>query len=181
LENYANLEELHLNNNKVGREGCQSIAKLLQKEGSRLKYLDLTSNILGDEAAEILANSLKNNTTLETLHLMENNNFTEKVFTAFSKLLNDMSSIESTYNSNHTLKYLNLPDPIKCCSTTYYRFRGTEEQQQATLRKVHFQLNLIDHVAGCKTEVCELHPRNCKKMKSYIKHILRHDVSNTCT
>ena len=46
---------------------------------------------------------------MTNLHLWENNNFTEKVFTAFSKLLNDVSSIESTYNSNHTLKYLSLP------------------------------------------------------------------------
>ena len=33
LENYTNLEELHLSNNRIGREGCRSIAKLLQKEG----------------------------------------------------------------------------------------------------------------------------------------------------
>jgi hypothetical protein len=112
LENYANLEQLNLNNNKLGREGCRSIAKLLEKGGSRLNYLELTSNDLGDEEAEILANSLKCNTSLDALYL-RGNNFGERGFVAFLKLLNNASSIDSTYTSNHTLKKLLLPSALK--------------------------------------------------------------------
>ena len=109
MENYTNLESLWLNNNEIGGEGCRSIAKLLQNRGSRLRDLYLYSNNLGDDEAETLANSLKYNTSLSALRL-GGNNFTEKGFTAFLKLLNDVSSIGSTYNSNHDLIYLELPE-----------------------------------------------------------------------
>ena len=54
LENYTNLERLYLSSNKIGREGCISIAKLLQKEGLRLRDLRLFSTGMGDDEAEIL-------------------------------------------------------------------------------------------------------------------------------
>ena len=108
LENYTNLEELHLSNNQIGNEGCRSIAKLLQKEGTHLNLLNLYSNDLGDEDAETLADSLKYNTSLTDIHL-EGNDIKEKGHRAFLKLVNDVSSIERTYNSNHTLKTLSLP------------------------------------------------------------------------
>ena len=96
MENYTNLEVLYLSNNKIGREGCRSISKLLQKEGTRLNHLDLDSTNVGNEEAEILANSLRNNASLKTLELRENN-ITEKGYRAFSKLLYDVSSIDNTY------------------------------------------------------------------------------------
>ena len=102
-----NLRILDLGHNDIGREGCIIIANLLQKEASTLKNLYLDSTDMGDEGAEILANSLKHNTKLELLDL-ELNNIGERGKGAFLKLLNDISSIESTYNSNHTLIELDL-------------------------------------------------------------------------
>ena len=115
LDNYTNLERLYLSSNKIGRDGCRSLAKLLQKDGSRLTNLSLDNNDVGDEEAEIFANSLKCNTSLTELKLngdltLGENYFTETGFTAFSKLLNDVSSIDGTYNSNHTLTFIGLPD-----------------------------------------------------------------------
>ena len=49
-----------------------SIAKLLRKESPGLRELYLTSNDIGNEAIEILADSLKHNTTLVKLSLGEN-------------------------------------------------------------------------------------------------------------
>lgn len=109
LENYTNLERLWLSKNKIGSEGCRSIAKLLQEDGSRLRDLRLSSNDIGDEDAEMLANSLKSNTSLKTLSLAGDNDINEEGCTAFSRLLNDVSSIDNTYNSNHTLTTLCLP------------------------------------------------------------------------
>ena len=108
LEKYTNLEKLWLGRNNIGNEGCRSIANLLRKESSSLRYLDLENNDIGDEEAEILANSLEHNTTLVDLSLGENK-FKEKGCRAFLSLLNDVSSIERTYNSNHTLITLHLP------------------------------------------------------------------------
>mmetsp|Transcript_3160 Transcript_3160/g.5764 ORF Transcript_3160/g.5764 Transcript_3160/m.5764 type:complete len:510 (+) Transcript_3160:97-1626(+) len=108
LEKYTNLEQLWLMGNNIGKEGCRSIAKLLQNESLGLRHLYLDSNDIGDEEAEILANALKHNTKLADLSL-GNNKIKEKGCRAFLKLLNDVSSIERTYNSKHTLTILRLP------------------------------------------------------------------------
>ena len=108
MENYTNLESLWLKGSKLGIDGCRSIAKLLEKDGTRLKYLDVDSADMGDEEAGILATSLKNNTVLMELFL-DDNKFGEEGFSAFLKLLNDTLSIERTYNSNHTLTFIGLP------------------------------------------------------------------------
>ena len=106
--NLPNLESLSLtDSNKLGREGIISLSNQIQKEGSTLKVLDLDDTDIGDEGAEILAASLKQNTKLEKLSL-RGSNITEKGHRAFLCLLNDISSIESTYTSNHTLIKLNL-------------------------------------------------------------------------
>ena len=108
LQNYTNLQKLYLESNKIGREGCIVISNLLQNEESRLEILDLDSNDIDDEGAEILAASLKHNNTLSSLYL-RGNNIKEKGRLAFLKLLNDVSSIDSTFNSNHTLVEIIVP------------------------------------------------------------------------
>jgi len=104
LDRYSlpNLQQLILNGNKIGGEGCIAISNLLQKEGSTLATLRLRDMNMGDDGAKIIAASLKHNTTLKELYL-ENNNITERGYIAFLKLLIDVSSIDNTYTSNHTL------------------------------------------------------------------------------
>ena len=107
LETYdlPNLQRLTLNYNIIGREGCITLSNLLQQKGSNLTHLFLASTGIGDEEAELLATSLKHNTKLETLSLPKNN-ITKRGKGPFLKLLVDASSIENTYNSNHTLTVL---------------------------------------------------------------------------
>ena len=109
LDTYAlqNLQHFNLSNNNIGREGCRILSGLLQKEDTSLKYLYLDNTGMGDEEAEILATPLKHNTKLKILS-MTNNNITKSGCLAFLKLLVDGSSIENTYNSNHTLSDLSL-------------------------------------------------------------------------
>jgi len=104
LPNFANLD---LNGNKIGREGCITISKLLQKEGSNLIHLKLVDTGIDDEGAAILSTSLKYNTKLQYLDLSENN-LSNETYAAFSKVLIDITSIERTYNSNHTLLSCNI-------------------------------------------------------------------------
>jgi len=110
LDRYAlpNIEYLQLSGTNIGREGCITLANLLQKEASKLVRLDLEQTDIDDEGAEILANSLKNNNTLKILLLKGCLNINEKGCGALLKLVNDVSSIESTYKSNHTLTDFNL-------------------------------------------------------------------------
>ena len=75
----------------------------LQNEGTALK----AKPSMGDEEAEILANSLKHNKKLKYLYL-KGNNMTEKGFVAFLKVLVDISSIENTCISNNTLQSCEL-------------------------------------------------------------------------
>jgi len=103
--NLPHLQLLHLSENNIGRDGCITISNLLQQEGSTLKQLYLASTEMGDEGAELLATSLKHNTKLESLSIPKNN-ITKRGKNAFLKLLVDASSIENTYNSNHTLMTL---------------------------------------------------------------------------
>ena len=72
---------------------------MLQHEGSTLTHLNLASTGMGDEEAEILADSLKDNTTLKELNLGNsnknlgnNNNMTRRGRLALLKLLVDISS-----------------------------------------------------------------------------------------
>jgi hypothetical protein len=104
LETYSlpNLHTLSLNGNKIGREGCITLSNQLQKEGSKLTRLCLDSTGMGNDETEIITASLKNNTNLKELYLTDNN-LTNEAYVAFLKLLVDISSIESTYTSNHTL------------------------------------------------------------------------------
>lgn len=107
MSSYTTLESLNLDINRIGVDGCQALAHLLQKEDSNLTYLRLEHNGIGDEGIEVLANSLKHNKKLINLYL-KGNNLKEKGYQALLKLLMDVSSIENTYNSNHTIANLDL-------------------------------------------------------------------------
>lgn len=110
LKVYAlpHLRNLYLRGNNIGRDGCMVIANLLQQKGSMLTNLDLRDIGMGDDEAELIATSLKDNTKLKTLEL-EDNTITQRGCRAFLTLLNDVSSIETTYASNHSLMSLRLP------------------------------------------------------------------------
>ena len=105
--NLPSLQDLTLRGNYVGCNGCRTLANLLQKEGSKLRYLDIEVVGIGNEGVKILADSLKHNTVLRTLYL-KGNNITERGHLVLLKLLNDISSISNTYNSNNTLRTIDF-------------------------------------------------------------------------
>ena len=104
LESCTSLKVLDLCGNEIGNEGCRGFAKLLENKSSSLKRLRLEGNGIGDEGAEIIASSLKHNTKLKTLRL-DGNHIADRGRGALVKLLCDVSSIENTLRSNHTLQY----------------------------------------------------------------------------
>lgn len=105
LANFTHLGELDLSDNELGEGGFRAIANLLRKEDSRLMNLHLASTRMDDTDMTIIAGSLKCNTKLRFLHVMPNE-FGLEGLVAFMKLLNDVSSIHATGNSNHTLASL---------------------------------------------------------------------------
>ena len=150
--NLPNLRELILNENNIGKEGCQIMANLLQKEGSTLTEVFLIDTGIDDEGTELLATSLKHNTTLKKLNLC-NKGITAKGHRAFLKLLVDVSSIGNTYNSNSTLTE---------CSLIEY---GAPNSEMQVLINSACKMNRMNSNPGrAKVIKYQLNSRNRKKL-----------------
>ena len=163
--NLPNLESLSLtDSNTLGREGIISLSNLLQKGGSTLKVLDLDKTDIDDEGAEILAASLKHNTKLETLNL-RGSNITEKGHRAFLCLLNDVSSIENTYKSNHTLTVLSLVNEPQIgvtgqiySATQMNKNNSTSRHAAGRAKVIKYQLNSQNRKEMCELQEIEYIP-----------------------
>jgi len=99
---------LNLSSNFINADGCRGLAKLLQGGNATLKQLHLYDNKIDDDGVEILADALQNNTSLTALGLVGNDGISKHGMTILLKLVNDVSSINATLQSNHTLSYLRV-------------------------------------------------------------------------
>eukprot|EP00984_Skeletonema_dohrnii_P029605 scaffold20365_cov78-Skeletonema_dohrnii-CCMP3373.AAC.3 len=102
------LKHLHLNKNIINADGCRGLSKLLQGGASTLTELYLNKNEIDDDGVEILVNSLQSNTSLTTLDLRWNDGISKHGNGMLLKLVNNVSSIKATLQSNHTLKYIRV-------------------------------------------------------------------------
>ena len=112
MRGHQQLDELTFYDNNIGNGGCDAIATLLIDPNCNLHTLDLWGVNITDEGAIIIANSLVNNTQLQELDLRSNaiGAIDQSVEDAFSRVLCNTSSINSTFLSNHTLEKLFLVD-----------------------------------------------------------------------
>jgi len=101
---------LHLAGNRIGNTGCEAISILLCDPNSRLNYLNLSGNQINNEGATTIINSLASNTKLQELLIGGNPTTNSIMQQSFSRLLCNVSSLNSIYNSNHTLVTLSLSD-----------------------------------------------------------------------
>ena len=98
-------KSLYLHGNAIIYGGARVIATSLANPECLLESLNLNRNGFGDEGAAILATSLRSNKRLTTIYLC-GCNITETGWSVFSSILCDTTSIDATYNSNHTLQSL---------------------------------------------------------------------------
>ena len=68
--------------------------------------LDLRRNKIDDEGVAVLIDALQNNTSLKTLDLRNNDGISNQGRIMLLKLVNDISSIKATLQSNHTLRFI---------------------------------------------------------------------------
>ena len=101
----SHLKHLHLAGNGIDANGCREIAKLLQGGDATLESLYLRNNEIDDNGVEILVSALQNNKSLKSLDLEFNYGISKQGQVMLLKLVNDISSIEATLQSNHTLRY----------------------------------------------------------------------------
>lgn len=97
------LQYVSLVGNNINSEGCRELTKLLLKEDGIVEMLGLKENNIDDEGVEILVDALRENTSLKVITLDANEGITMKGKSLMLKLVNDISSIDATLQSNHTL------------------------------------------------------------------------------
>ena len=101
------LEVLYLVGNGIDNAGCEEVlAALLEDPNSNLHTLNLEENLIGNDGAIALTNSLVNNTKLRKLYLQSNPIDQNSMWKAIAKLICNTASINDIYASNHTLESL---------------------------------------------------------------------------
>lgn len=108
MANCSNLEIVKLSgNDSITAAGLRSLSILFKRENCPLRELWLQRMNIGDDGAATLAEGLLGNKSLQKLYFdRDSSGITQVGWSAFSKLLCDTSSINNTYLSNHTLKWI---------------------------------------------------------------------------
>ena len=102
----------------VGATPWQSFSSVLRHPDSGLEEISMHNCGLTDDDVIGFANDLANNISLRRLFLSSGNNITRRSWDVFSLILFNKTSIEATYQSNHTLCNLSkygdraLPDHL---------------------------------------------------------------------
>ena len=108
-----NLQSLILRGNNINADWCREVAKLMRMEHTKLEHLFLNDNKIDDEGISILANALRTNTSLSLMNLQDNEGITIEGMKLLLKLLNDISSIKATLQSNHILRTMSFNDSFE--------------------------------------------------------------------
>jgi len=87
LSNNTELTRASLMCNRIGKDGCTSLARLLKNPDSKLKSLILRHNLIDNECAAVLAESLFGNNMLNNIDLDRNERVTAKGLMAFLHLI----------------------------------------------------------------------------------------------
>ena len=99
--------------NEINADGCSELAKLLRKENATLEQLYLENNKINDGGLSFLVIALQTNTSLYTMALRNNVGITIEGMKLLLKLVNDMSSIKATLQSNHILRTMSFNDSFE--------------------------------------------------------------------
>ena len=116
IRGLSSLERLDLSSNNIRNEVV--LKTLLEDPEFNIRIINLEWNLINNDCAIMLANSLVNNTALMNLNIQQNISWSDLVARRFplylaryTELLCNKSNINSTYKSNHTLTFLKLTSP----------------------------------------------------------------------
>jgi len=127
------LRNLDLSGNMISitTNGFKAIATLLEDSSCNLEELNLEGNNIQNERVHIFARAIAENTKLKSL-ILSGNSVSDAGWDLFSDVVCDTSSINNTYNSNHTLRQL-----IKDVSIENRDALPGHIEQYLTLNKQH--------------------------------------------
>ena len=141
LDGYHNLGELNLMSNNVGRSGCTALGNLLKQPTCKLEEMNLDSCGIDNEGLTILANGLVGNNTLKRIILNENTSINVEGWEALSTVLCDMSTVETTYLSNHTLEDIGIhANPGRKVASLLYMNRNQSKSAVAREKILRYYL-----------------------------------------
>ena len=150
LKNSSNLHKLYMHDNDpVTSRGWQHLASILASPNSNLITVGMASNNVDDKALAAFASSLVNNRTLRTLNLNRNGRITDEGWNAFSKLLCDTTSVNSTFLSNHTLTVSSSADSdsnTRASLTPLVELNENEDKKEVAMIKIlqhHNDVNMM--------------------------------------
>ena len=145
-----NLRFLSLSRNSINADGCREISKLLQGGDSTLTALSLVDNKIDDERVAILVDALQSNKSLKYLDLGGNDGISNQGQLMLLKLVNDISSIKATLQSNHTLIGLSLKnidgtdrDDIQLQIDIAVAINRYDPGNAGRVKVIHTQLNSV--------------------------------------
>mmetsp|Transcript_5148 Transcript_5148/g.7480 ORF Transcript_5148/g.7480 Transcript_5148/m.7480 type:complete len:533 (+) Transcript_5148:123-1721(+) len=163
LSKCTNIKNLDISGNRaITAVGLGIISGLLGAANCRIESINLSNMHIGDDGAEVLAAALVGNTYLVKLifglgQRYENDEvtavtagITDSGWSAFSKLLCNTSSINSTYMSNHTLTQMchqyddSLPPSYICKYLQLNAFQQHQNIDAAKIAKIKILLNHPD-------------------------------------
>lgn len=146
LASIASLKSLDLTDERcITTQGWVSIPSLLQQPNCSLEKLCLSDNgdNINDEVAIAFAYALVNNKSLNTLQLgdncSDNDAMTTLGWSALSNVLCNKSSIESIYNSNHTVEKVIWKDVEKYLPSdlvSHLRLNRNEDKAEVARQKI---------------------------------------------
>jgi Ran GTPase-activating protein (RanGAP) involved in mRNA processing and transport len=138
MMNCCSLNRLNLSyNQSITADGLRSLSPLLQSKRHSLETLLLYGiNYFGDDGAVSLAEGLRGNKSLKELLLSPSTaGITAVGWSAFSKLLCDTSTINTTYLSNHTLTTMGCYDNRDTPEDIHW-WLATNTYEQAAICKI---------------------------------------------
>jgi len=145
LKNCRNLDTLRLcGNPAITTKGWQQLASILESPNVSIKDLNIEENNIDDEAAAVFATSLVNNRTLVSFDFISSAPITEKGWESFSKLLCDSSSVNSTFRSNHTLRYCDVGTNVIDTFRPLLDLNGRDDKKEIAMIKILQHHNEFD-------------------------------------
>jgi Ran GTPase-activating protein (RanGAP) involved in mRNA processing and transport len=104
----SNLRILNLEGSNLTDSACRTLRLVLRRQEYSITKLNLNSNNISDKGMKLLVKGLKGNTSLDSLHL-DKNRITQKGWQLVLNLVCNVSTIDATKQSNHTLATLTGP------------------------------------------------------------------------
>ncbi|CAD8081151.1 unnamed protein product [Paramecium sonneborni] len=137
------VQYLDFKNNKISKNGCLYLQKLLLKQHQFVIELNLENNQIGDQGLKYLIDSLLNNKCLRVLNL-SHNQIQDQVMEPFGKMMKKNNIIQELYLHYNKITY----------KGGFFFFKGLSKN--TVLKVLDISFNKLGGNKDCTNEICNL-------------------------